>query len=228
MRAHSYNVAPTAAGTTASGNYMSSDSSNNIWFMVNNAQDCVLCLYSNGTTKTVRAGGSAAGTVDLGTSTNNWKDLYLGGTIYNNPASTTVASGDKILVNDTSAGTISSGITLGSSTTQYLANNGSWQNIPTVPTNCEVLITHVASTWATSTSYATMETARTSGGIVYFIYGEQTAIATYASGVGYTANLIYIDSGVLYQKTFSIDSTDELTVTESSYTFPTIYNGATS
>lgn len=132
FKGHSYTVTPTGSDTS---NYMSSDSANNIWFMVNDGSDCVLCLYSNGTTKTVRAGGSAAGTVDLGTSSNNWKDLYLGGTLYNNPASTTVASGDKILVNDTSAGTISSGITLGTSTTKYLAENGSWQNMPVAGTD---------------------------------------------------------------------------------------------
>ena len=130
LRTHSYNVAPTAAGTTASANCMSSDSTSNIWFMVNDAQDCVLCLYSNGTIKTVRPGGSAANTVDLGTSSNNWKDIYLCGTIYNNPPAATVASGDKILINDVSEDNISAGITLGSSTTQYLANDGSWQNIP--------------------------------------------------------------------------------------------------
>ena len=229
LRTHIYQVIPTAAGTTASANQMASDSTNNIYFRVNNGVDTVMTLYSNGTDMQVRPGGSYDDKVDLGKSTVRWKDLYLSGTIYNSPAATTVASGDKILVNDTSAGTISSGITLGSSTTQYLANNGSWQNIPTVPTNCEVLITHVASTWATSTSYATMETARTSGGIVYFIYGEQTAIATYASGTGYTANLVYmVDNDGFYQKTININSSDEMTVTESSYTFPTIYNGATS
>ena len=132
FKGHSYTITTTSSDTT---NYMSSDSSNNIWFMVNNGADCVLCLYSNGTTKTVRSGGSAANTVDLGTSSNNWKDIYLCGTIYNNPAATTVASGDKILVNDTSAGTISSGITLGSSTSQFLANDGSWQTIEALSTS---------------------------------------------------------------------------------------------
>lgn len=135
IRTHVFNPAPTAANTTASYNNMTSDSINNIYFRINatayNNGDTVMTLYSNGTDMQVRPGGQYDNMVDLGKSTVRWKDLYLSGTIYNSPAATTVASGDKILVNDTSAGTISSGITLGSSTTQYLANDGSWQNIPT-------------------------------------------------------------------------------------------------
>lgn len=47
----------------------------------------------------------------------------------------TIASGDRIIINDESASKITnSSITFGSSTTQYLANNGTWQNVPTVPT----------------------------------------------------------------------------------------------
>lgn len=225
FKGHNYTVTATNSDTT---NYMSSDSANNIWFMVNGGTDCVLCLYSNGTTKTVRSGGSAAGTVDLGTSTNNWKDLYLGGTIYNNPSSTTVASGDKILVNDTSAGTISSGITLGSSTTQYLANDGSWQNIPTVPTNCEVTVTHVAGTWNVDTTYATMIAAHNVGGIVYFTYGSYTAIASFHTSNTVTANIMYMDSEGIYQMQITVNSSDEVDCTETNYTFPTIYNGETS
>lgn len=228
VKAHSYIV---SAANSDTSSYMSSDSENNIWFMVgptSSSKDCVLCLYSNGTTKTVRAGGSAAGTVDLGTSTNNWKDLYLGGTIYNSPSSTTVASGDKILVNDTSAGTISSGITLGSSTTQYLANDGSWQNIPTVPTNCEVTVTHIAGTWNVDTTYASMIAAHNAGGIVYFTYGSYTAIASFHTSNTVTANIMYMDSEGIYQMQITVNSSDEVDCTETNYTFPTIYNGETS
>lgn len=41
----------------------------------------------------------------------------------------TIASGDRLVINDESASkVINSSITFGSSTTQYLANNGTWQN----------------------------------------------------------------------------------------------------
>ena len=46
----------------------------------------------------------------------------------------TIASGDKIIINDESASKVTNGPSFGTSTTQYLANNGTWQNIPTVPT----------------------------------------------------------------------------------------------
>ncbi len=43
----------------------------------------------------------------------------------------TIASGDRLVINDESASKIiNSSITFGSSTTQYLANNGTWQNVP--------------------------------------------------------------------------------------------------
>jgi hypothetical protein len=50
-------------------------------------------------------------------------------------ANATIANGDRLVINDESASKITnSSITFGSSTTQYLANNGTWQNVPTVPT----------------------------------------------------------------------------------------------
>lgn len=58
-------------------------------------------------------------------------DITSGGDI---TATTTIASGDRIVINDESAGKITnSGITFGTSTTQYLANDGSWQSVPSVP-----------------------------------------------------------------------------------------------
>ena len=134
LRTRIYNVAPTAAGTTASNNQMASDSTNNIYFKVNNGADTVMTLYSNGTDMQVRPGGNYDNQVDLGKSTVRWKDAYLSGTVNaadyagDITATTTVASGDKIIVHDTSASNVAGGITLGSSTTQYLANDGSWQD----------------------------------------------------------------------------------------------------
>lgn len=46
-------------------------------------------------------------------------------------ATAAIASGDRIVINDESASKITnSSITFGTSTTQYLANNGTWQTLP--------------------------------------------------------------------------------------------------
>lgn len=46
-------------------------------------------------------------------------------------ATAAIASGDRLVINDESASKlVSSTITFGSSTAQYLANNGTWQNVP--------------------------------------------------------------------------------------------------
>lgn len=46
----------------------------------------------------------------------------------------TIASGDRLVINDESASKLNnSSITFGTNSTQYLANNGTWQNIPTAP-----------------------------------------------------------------------------------------------
>lgn len=46
-------------------------------------------------------------------------------------ATATIANGDRLVINDESASKIiNSSITFGSSTTQYLANDGTWQNVP--------------------------------------------------------------------------------------------------
>lgn len=45
---------------------------------------------------------------------------------------TTIANGDRLVINDESASKVTnSSITFGTSASQYLANNGTWQNIPT-------------------------------------------------------------------------------------------------
>ncbi len=145
LRTKVYNVSPTEAGTTASNNQMTSDSTNNIYFKVNNGTDTIMTLYSNGTDMQVRPGGQYDNQVDLGKSTVRWKNAYLSGTVNaadyagDITATTTVASGDKIIVHDASASNVAGGITLGSSTTQYLANDGSWQNIPSSGTQVSLV-----------------------------------------------------------------------------------------
>ena len=51
-------------------------------------------------------------------------------------ATAAIASGDRLIINDESASKITnSSITFGNATSQYLANNGTWQNVPVIPTN---------------------------------------------------------------------------------------------
>lgn len=62
-------------------------------------------------------------------------------------ATADIASGDRIVINDESASKLtSSTLTFGSSTTQYLANNGTWQNVPT--------FSQVQADWSTTDSSA--------------------------------------------------------------------------
>lgn len=65
-------------------------------------------------------------------------DLHTHGNITNTgdiTTTATIASGDRLVINDESASKVNnSSITFGTSTSQYLANNGTWQNVPSVPT----------------------------------------------------------------------------------------------
>lgn len=102
LRTHIYQVIPTAAGTTASANQMASDSTNNIYFRVNNGADTVMTLYSNGTILTVRPGGQFDDMVDLGTSTIRWKNIYASGTIYGNLSGTATQVSNSLTFGDSS------------------------------------------------------------------------------------------------------------------------------
>ena len=74
-----------------------------------------------------------ASEVGAATSSHTHGNITNGGDITTNAV---IASGDKIVIKDESANKITnSSISFGSSTTQYLANNGTWQNVPTIPTN---------------------------------------------------------------------------------------------
>ena len=70
-----------------------------------------------------------ASEVGAASSTHAHGNITSGGDI---TTTATIASGDRIVINDESASKVTnSSITFGSSTTQYLANNGTWQNVPT-------------------------------------------------------------------------------------------------
>ena len=80
-------------------------------------------------------------TYDIGTSTLKWRNGHFSGTLNSTaiesdiPTTATIASGDRIIINDESASKLrSSSITFGTNTNQYLANNGTWQTIPTPAT----------------------------------------------------------------------------------------------
>lgn len=67
--------------------------------------------------------GTSSGTLAAGDHTHG--NITNGGDITTNA---TIASGDRLVINDESASIISnSSITFGTSTTQFLANNGTWQ-----------------------------------------------------------------------------------------------------
>ena len=69
-----------------------------------------------------------ANEVGAAASTHAHGNITSGGDITTNA---TIASGDRLIINDESASKVTnSSITFGSSTTQYLANNGTWQNVP--------------------------------------------------------------------------------------------------
>ena len=94
-----------------------------------------------------------------------------------------IASGDRLVINDESASNINnSSITFGSSTAQYLANNGTWQNVPTTLPASDV------SSWAkasikptyTASEVGAATSSHTHGNITNA--GDITATATIASG----------------------------------------------
>ncbi len=70
-----------------------------------------------------------ASSISAASSTHTHGNLTNAGDI---TATAAIANGDRLVINDESASKIiNSTITFGTSTTQYLANNGTWQNVPT-------------------------------------------------------------------------------------------------
>ena len=69
-----------------------------------------------------------AASISAAASTHAHGNITSGGDI---TTTATIASGDRLVINDESASKVTnSSITFGSSTAQYLANNGTWQNVP--------------------------------------------------------------------------------------------------
>lgn len=121
-----------------------------------------------------------ASEVGAATSSHTHGNITNTGDITTNVA---IASGDRLVINDESASNINnSSITFGSSTAQYLANNGTWQNIPTTLPASDVSSWAKASTKPTYTAseVGAATSTHTHGNITNT--GDITATATIASG----------------------------------------------
>lgn len=93
----------------------------------------------------------------------------------------TIANGDRLVINDESASKITnSSITFGTSTAQYLANNGTWQSVPTTLPASDV------SDWAKAATKPTYTAEEV---------GALPSTTTYVSAVnGQTGNVTISDS----------------------------------
>ena len=103
----------------------------------------------------------------------------------------TIASGDRLVINDESASKVNnSSITFGTSTSQYLANNGTWQNVPSVPTKTSDLTND--SGFITSYTDEKLKVAEVTSGTTYYpLVGTGTTAATRqydTTGLTYQAN----------------------------------------
>ena len=75
-----------------------------------------------------KSGARTVGTANYAPASHAHGDITSGGDI--TAAAPTVASGDKLVINDESASKITNGPSFGSDTTKYLRNDGSWQVPP--------------------------------------------------------------------------------------------------
>lgn len=216
LRTHIYQVIPTAAGTTASANQMASDSTNNIYFKVNNGTDTIMTIYSNGTDMQVRPGGQYDDSVDLGKSTVRWKDLYLSGEIY-------AENSVKLLPTITS-----------SDNGKILAVvNGAWQATNNLNRILRVRFVQENTVWTADETFANILAVYNAGGLVYFEFPGRELPSCIAYAVtsndtitAFEGLRINVTDTNVIKKRFTLDSSDVVTVTtEGSYTYPTIYNG---
>ena len=121
-------------------------------------------------------------------------DLHTHGNITNTgdiTTTATIASGDRLVINDESASKVNnSSITFGTSTSQYLANNGTWQNVPSVPTKTSDLTND--SGFITSYTDEKLKVAEVTSGTTYYpLVGTGTTAATRqydTTGLTYQAN----------------------------------------
>ena len=129
----SFTANQSSNATVDLGSYLTSHQAVTLASGTNNGS---LKLTVNGTATdniAVKGLGSAAYTASsaYATASHAHGNITSGGDI--TATAPTIASGDKLIINDESESKITNGPSFGTSTTQYLANNGTWQTVPTVP-----------------------------------------------------------------------------------------------
>lgn len=136
----------------------------------------------------------------------------------------TIANGDRLIINDESASRVrNSSITFGTSTNQYLANNGTWQDILPEKEVMVVTITRNGSTLISNKTYSEMASVLDGGGIVICQLGISFYnLSDYNDNVymRFTHTEIYEDEGDYYAETeyLMIMHTGVITYSKESYT----------
>ena len=127
-------------------------------------------------------------------------------------ANATIANGDRLVINDESASKITnSSITFGTNASQYLSNKGTWQNVPTVPTNI--------SAFTNDSGYTTFSGS-------YNDLTNKPTIHTYSAGNGINITNDTISATNIMYVTFArtYDSTnEEWTIGSFNKTFSELY-----
>ena len=93
-----------------------------------------------------------------------------------------IASGDKLIINDQSASKITNGLSFGTSTTQYLANNGTWQNVPDISGKIDTAGTGLSKS-GTTLNHSNSVTAQTTQAVYPIKIDAQGHISDYGSAV---------------------------------------------
>ena len=138
--------------------------------------------------------GTSSGTLATGDHTHG--NITTGGDITTNVA---IASGDRLVINDESESKINnSSITFGSSTTQFLANNGTWQTPAGGVSDVTVNGTSVVSSGVASITGDLTDTKNTAGSTdtsskIYLIGATSQA----ANPQTYSDNQVYATDGQL-------------------------------
>ena len=94
----------------------------------------------------------------------------------------TIASGDKLIINDQSISKITNGPSFGTSTTQYLANNGTWQNIPDISGKIDTAGTGLSKS-DTTLNHSNSVIAQTTQAVYPIKIDAQGHISDYGSAV---------------------------------------------
>ena len=236
-----YNVLDTSTATAANrGNYVEivgkgtgNSARSNARTLDWNGNEVLAGKLTVGTAPTANMDVTTKQYVDNATSSHTHGNITNGGDITTN---VTIASGDRIVINDESASKINnSSITFGSSTTQYLANNGTWQNIPTVPTKTSDLtndsgyLTSAVTSFNGSTGAVTYTAPVTSvngstGAVTLSIPSKASdigAVPTQTSATGQTGTITNTAGSITISESESSIGNGSLSLTNSAATLST-------